>query len=161
MTKDTDYAWAAGFWDGEGCVSLTFRQFSDSTPAIPRIVVQVAQVDRRVLDKFKNIVDYGNVLGPYAPRTKNSQPYYVWRVEGVPHLKTIRDHLAPFLSVVKLEQIDSALEARLNWEQNAHCHTHGDKITQTTAGTWRCATCLSEAGKKAAIARWGSKENDL
>lgn len=84
-----DFAWAAGFWDGEGCVSLTHRSYGGNK--IPRIVVQAAQVDREVLDKFCDIVGFGNVLGPYTQKNQNSQPYYVWRVEGNTHLQKIED----------------------------------------------------------------------
>jgi len=157
--KDTDYAWAAGFWDGEGCVSLTYRQWSENTPRIPRIVVQVAQVDRRVLDRFQSVVGYGNVLGPYKPRSNNAQPYHVWRVEGVPHLQRMRDLLAPYLGEVKLNQMDIALEARRVWEKTATCLVHGTRLVENVSGgRWNCPACLSDAGKKAAKARWGSKD---
>lgn len=155
---DTDYAWAAGFWDGEGCVSLTYRQFSKNTPRIPRIVVQIAQVDRRVLDRFQQIVGYGNVLGPYEQVNKNAKDYYVWRVEGVLHLAKIRDMLSPYLSEIKLKQMNDALKARQDWENTATCFVHGDRLVVTTRGTWRCTKCLSEAGVKAAEARWGGKD---
>lgn len=155
-----EHAWAAGFWDGEGCVSLTYRQYSKNTPKIPRIMVQIAQVDRRVLDRFQKAVGFGEVLGPYKQRNENSQPYYVWRVEGNTHLLMIRNKLAPYLGEVKLKQMDNALTARKEWEDTATCLVHGTRLTVTTRGTWRCVTCLSEAGKKAAAARWGRKEGD-
>lgn len=154
MSTNVDYAWAAGFWDGEGCVSLTYRQFSKNTPKIPRIVVQVAQVDRRVLDRLQNILGYGNVIGPYSPRTKNSQPYYVWRVEGVPNLSKIREKLSPYLGEIKLKQMDDALKARQVWEETATCLVHKTRLEQSTSGQWRCKECLSAAGKKRAAARW-------
>lgn len=160
MSRETDLAWAAGFWDGEGCVSLTYRQFSETTPKIPRMVVQVSQIDTRVLERFQRIVGYGNILGPYKPKTKNSSPYWVWRVEGGLHLQAIRDMLYPYLDEVKLNQMDEALEARKNWEETAKCFVHDIRLTQTTRGTWRCKPCLSEAGKKASKARWAAKAGD-
>lgn len=156
--KETDFAWAAGFWDGEGCVSLTYRQYGENTPKIPRIVVQVSQVDRRVLDRLRTILQYGSVLGPYNPKTKNSQPYYVWRVEGVPHLQKIRTMLFPYLGEVKLTQMDNALEARKIWEETATCFVHETRLEQTNAGRWRCRRCLSDAGKKRATAQWAARK---
>ena len=152
----TDYAWAAGFWDGEGCVSLTHRQHGYSSTPVPRIVVQVAQVDRRVLDRLQSILGYGNILGPYKPKTKNSQPYYVWRVEGVKHLSTIRDMLSPYLGEVKLEQMDAALEARKVWEETATCSS-GHRLSQSEKGHWRCFPCQSEHGKRNMAARWAKE----
>lgn len=152
---NTNYSWAAGFWDGEGCVSLSYR----GAHRIPRIVLQVAQVDREVLDKFQSIMEVGNVLGPYPARNSNSQPYHVWRVEGVPHLSSFKTKLEPYLGTQKKNQIEAALAARADWELNGKCSL-GHRLSQSAKGHWRCATCQSEQGKRNATARWGSKEND-
>lgn len=153
MNTDTDYAWAAGFWDGEGNVSLTYRGAHN----IPRIVVQIAQVHREVLDKFQRVVGYGNVLGPYNPRGANSQPYYVWRVEGVNHLHTIKTVLEPYLGSEKLNQMNLALEARRVWEETATC-SKGHRLSQSSKGHWRCLPCQTEQGKKNAAMRWRGEE---
>lgn len=161
MSRETDLAWAAGFWDGEGCVSLSYRQYSENTPKIPRIVVQIAQIDTRVLKRFQNIVGYGNILGPYKPKNKNSKPYWVWRVEGNLHLKSIREMLSPYLDEIKLHQMDRALNARKEWEDNAVCLVHNTRLEQVSSGgRWRCRACLSDAGKKRARVMWPSKEGD-
>ena len=149
-----EHAWAAGFWDGEGCVSVSHKGKHSS----PRIVVQIAQVDRRVLDRFQAAVGYGNVLGPYTHKNKNAQPYYIWRVEGVPHLNKIRDILSPYLGEVKLAQIDKALEERRVWEETATCDK-GHRLSRSPKGHWRCAECQSEQGKKNATARWEAWNN--
>ncbi len=154
--NDTDRAWAAGFWDGEGCVSLTHRAYGYSSNPIPRIVLQIAQVDRRVLDKFQRIMGYGNVLGPYKPKTKNSSPYYVWRVEGNKNLQPIFELLAPYLSEAKTEQMQRALDARRYWEETATCQL-GHRLSKSDKGNWRCFECQSEKGKKNAAARWSGK----
>lgn len=150
---DTDYAWAAGFWDGEGNVSLSYR----GAHKIPRIVIQVAQVDRRVLDKFQSIMGFGNVLGPYTPRSKNSSPYYVWRVEGVPYLPDFSNKLWPYLGEAKKVQIERAIEARAIWEATGVC-AKGHRLSQSDKGHWRCQTCQSNQGKLNAAARWAGKE---
>ena len=160
MSKDTDAAWAAGFWDGEGNVSLTYRQFGPNTPKIPRVVIQVAQVHTEVLEKFQSIIGMGKINGPYKPKTKNSQPYYVWRLEGVPHLNGFRKIIAPYLGSIKLKQIDDAIFARKNWEENARCLVHDTRLEVSSRGTWRCKQCLSDAGKRSAAARWAREEGD-
>lgn len=151
---ETEYAWAAGFWDGEGCVSLTFRGPSNT----PRVVAQVAQVDREVLDKFSRIMGVGNVLGPYPARHENSQPYFCWRVEGAPHLRQIRDKLCQYLGSIKLEQIDNALQVRKNWEESACCEK-GHRLSLSPRGHWRCEPCQSERGKANAAARWARQKD--
>lgn len=147
-----EHAWAAGFWDGEGCVSVTYVNHNR-----PRIVVQIAQTHREVLDRFQSALGYGNVLGPYPPRAKNHNEYWVWRVEGVSHLNSIREALGPYLSSVKLKQMDYALEVRRVWEETGTCK-HGHRLSQSPKGHWRCVTCQSEQGKKNTAARWGSQK---
>lgn len=154
--ENTDYAWAAGFWDGEGCVSLTYRTYGYSSSPIPRIVVQIAQVDRRVLDRFQRVVGYGNVLGPYTQKNKNAKPYHVWRVEGNKNLQQIFDLLSPYLSEEKTDQINRAIAARQHWEETAVCQ-EGHRLSQSEKGNWRCFECQSERGKKRAAARWAER----
>lgn len=155
MTDDVDYAWAAGFWDGEGNVSVTFI----GPHKRPRLVVQIAQVQKELLDRFQKIVEFGNVLGPYEPRTKNSQPYYVWRVEGVTHLESLYEKIGYYLSHPKRWQMNEALKIRKQWELWGRCQK-GHRLSKSPKGHWRCAECQSEQGKKNATARWGSKESN-
>lgn len=69
MTKETDYniiermdivvtelAWAAGFYDGEGCTSNGYD----------RIRCTIGQKERTTLDRFVKAIGFGNVRGPYA-----------------------------------------------------------------------------------------------
>lgn len=149
-----DFAWAAGFWDGEGCVSLTYRNGQ------PRIVVQVAQVDREVLDKFCSIMEFGNVLGPYFQTNENAQPYYVWRVEGNTHLQRLKMRIGPWLGTVKLDQINKALKARKEWEDTAQC-SKGHRLSKSPKGHWRCAECQSVQGKINATARWAKQKDQV
>ena len=96
--------------------------------------MSIAQIDTRVLERFQGIVGYGNILGPYKQRTKNSSPYWVWRVEGNLHLQTIRDLLCPYLGEVKLEQMDRGLKARKDWEETAMCLVHGTRLEAVSSG---------------------------
>lgn len=53
MTKDTDIAWAAGLFEGEGCFSSSQN----------RVRASMASTDKDVLEKFRGIVDCGSI-GP-------------------------------------------------------------------------------------------------
>ena len=52
-----ELAWAAGFFDGEGCFSYTEKARYG--------VATITQADIRPLDRFKTAVRVGNVYGPY------------------------------------------------------------------------------------------------
>jgi len=58
-----DLAWLAGFFDGEGCVSVSQRDRKQGSYSALRL--QITQCDRAPLDKTKSILGFGNVNGPY------------------------------------------------------------------------------------------------
>lgn len=149
-----EHVWAAGFWDGEGCVSLSYR----GKYQYPRSVLQIAQVDRRPLERFRNAVGFGNVLGPYPSGHAKGSEYSVWRVEGNTHLLAFKNLLYQYLCEPKREQIDKAIRAREIFESTATCPIHtGTKLVAGGKG-YRCLECQSIQGKKNAIARWGERK---
>lgn len=154
---ETEYAWAAGFFDGEGNTHLGYRVYGNSTVPIPRVMLQVAQVDRRVLDRFQRILGFGKVGGPYAPKTINSKPYYYWRVEGLPYLLEFQDKIGPYLDEVKTIQLNKALSARAEWEATAVCKD-GYRFQQSKSGYWYCPHCRSQNGVKAMASRYKEKD---
>lgn len=62
MTSETELAWAAGFFEGEGCIS------SARPRAVLRIRAAVSQNGPHapaILQRFVDAVGFGKVLGPY------------------------------------------------------------------------------------------------
>lgn len=69
-----ELSWAAGFFDGEGCVSYAVKG--------RYACVTMMKVDSRVLDRFLNAVGVGKVYGPYTfknPDRYSRQPKYQYR----------------------------------------------------------------------------------
>ena len=94
---DTELAWAAGFFDGEGCFSLNAHASHRKTYA----VAQMNQNDPRPLERFRLAVGVGSVTGPYKRRTKGWSPYWAWSTakrEGVAEVLRL---LWPWLGPVK------------------------------------------------------------
>jgi hypothetical protein len=71
---ETDWAWAAGLFEGEGSIYLI-----ESRPA-----ASLPNCDIEVVDRFADIVG-GTVYGPYEPTAGQwgRQPRWVWRINGV------------------------------------------------------------------------------
>lgn len=100
----TDVAWAAGFFDGEGYVGLV-----KGNGSYRRLQASVAQVDKRPLDKFLSAVGVGEVRGPYGPYSTTRQPYWQYMVHGS-GVRVLYELLAPFLSL-KQDRFKAAIEA--------------------------------------------------
>lgn len=68
-----ELAWAAGFFDGEGCSS---NRRDKSRPDYVSVVVKIGQSDRRPLDRFqKAVLGLGSIGGPYQKKPGHKPVY--------------------------------------------------------------------------------------
>ena len=104
---DSDRAYAAGFFDGEGCIVIAFPKKSKSGRRYHRLDVAVAQVDPRPLRWLLDL--YGGRLDTPTPREKG-RPVWHWRLNG-PTAEAFLRSVRPYL-IVKAEQADVAFEFR-------------------------------------------------
>jgi hypothetical protein len=79
-----ELAWAAGFFDGEGCFSYTESgKFA---------CVRITQTEKQPLDRFARVVCVGKVYGPYAfpgDGRHARKPQYVYDVTGHQRVQAI------------------------------------------------------------------------
>lgn len=89
----TDWAWAAGLFDGEGCLTNTRKhpQFS------------ITQNDRRVLDRFHQLASVGNVVGPYVKSKSNPRCHW-FRANKIAEIQKLLTLMWPWLGEAKREQ---------------------------------------------------------
>jgi hypothetical protein len=100
-----ELAWAAGFFDGEGCVGCSWRP----EKRYRNLRLSITQVDREVLDRFAEAVGVGRVLGPRIRKDPNQQPLYTYRLDRVEEIRAVREKLWPWLGTVKRLQFDGAI----------------------------------------------------
>lgn len=100
-----DLAWAAGFYDGEGHTRARNRSGRH------HVVISISQKDRRVLDKFVQVVGYGKVFGPYI---KNGGVCYQYMVQRSEDACVVLDALWPHLGDMKREQAILAVAAYMD-----------------------------------------------
>ena len=137
-----DLAWAAGFFDGEGNVSV--KRHNNYT----RANASIAQVDRRVLDKFVGIVGFGKVYGPYQPRTPNSHEYYALHFTRFWEIQQLGVLLWDNLGLIKKDQFRTALKFHLEKRQKWQiCAAKGHKIRIDARGGHSCSVCYYQRTK--------------
>jgi hypothetical protein len=92
----TEIAWAAGFYDGEGCVS--------STGTGVQVIVGQSSSDGvpEVLERLRAAVDLGKINGPYY--REGQQPHYRWTLGRREDVRTFFTLLWPYLSGPKKQQ---------------------------------------------------------
>jgi hypothetical protein len=102
-----ELAWAAGFYDGEGCtqlMSVNPRRAKD----YPTIRIIVTQADLPILERFRRAVGDGNISGPITKNRPGRKPIYRLRKNG-PAAVAILAKLWPWLSEPKREQAANAV----------------------------------------------------
>lgn len=108
MVSREELAWAAGFFDGEGNIRF------DPRPGRKNgwCQMQIAQTDRRVLDRFQTaVMGIGKVYGPYKQRHPKSKPYFQYSAQGFEFVQAAAAILWQWLSPVKRDQVKRTLEA--------------------------------------------------
>jgi len=97
--SETELAWAAGFYDGEGCTFLRHKRY----PAI-----SIGQNDPEVLIKFHNAVKLGSVH--YAGESKTGYEIYTYRVNGYEQVQQVLCLMWKYLSGMKRAQAERVLQ---------------------------------------------------
>ncbi|MGH2471349.1 MAG: hypothetical protein ACRDG6_02960 [Candidatus Limnocylindria bacterium] len=100
-----DFAWAAGFFDGEGWANRTKRGVHS----------QINQAGRdgmpEVLIKFQRIVGVGRIKGPVI--VEGRQPLYHWEATSRPDLTRVVQRIGPWLCPVKRAEFERTLDEPL------------------------------------------------
>lgn len=132
IERREEMAWAAGFFDGEGCFSYSRKVY---TPTIA-----IAQVDRQVLDRFRAAVGIGKVYGPYRQgdaSRPNRRPQFQYRVTDLERVQSIDAMLWFKLGSTKRAQGLAVLQ------KGRYCR-HG----HLKRGQKRCGECRKEAWRR-------------
>jgi hypothetical protein len=109
---DTERAWAAGFFDGEGSVGVGGRNYGRPAHRQPSMEIpqSSAQGAPDSLVHFQNVVGVGSITGPHSPRNPWARlPSYRWELGGHRKVEVVAGVLWPWLGCVKRSQIEWAL----------------------------------------------------
>jgi hypothetical protein len=114
QVTQTDLAWLAGIWDGEGTISIRrVVQKKAKTPQYsPRVCV--VNTDTKIISKVRSLLDSIGVRYYFAERDPGSFPgsnkqQWVISIDTLSHAKTFLVHIRPYL-IGKSFQADCILE---------------------------------------------------
>ncbi len=114
----TELAWAAGFYDGEGCMTLHTskggKTHGSNQWMYPNI--HLGQVDKRPLVRFVNALGFGKLYGPYNHgRNPHAQSRYDLFFRTFEEVQQVIACLWPYLSEPKKEQARKVMK---KWLEN-------------------------------------------
>jgi hypothetical protein len=72
MASREEIAWAAGLFEGEGCITLSGKA----------VAVRLVNTDEEVVQRFAEVIGFGTVYGPYSRQYESDgwkrRPRWVW-----------------------------------------------------------------------------------
>jgi hypothetical protein len=130
------FAWGAGLFDAEGCVSLTRHGTHAGYKVIDGAVTQGGSDGvPEELERFRSLTAVGKNYGPYEQEGAN-EPIYRWRAETPDKVRRVVHVLLPWLGEIKRQQALAAIavidgqpplpRGRVEWgSHKTHCiHGH-------------------------------------
>lgn len=131
-----EFAWAAGFFDGEGTTLLN--------GGYPRM--SVGQVDREALDHLSTALGMGRVVGPHAPppNKPNWSYHFYWHLVGFERVQAALAFMWPWLGTVKRRQAAAVLGASVTLKRPRGLCNSGHTINTVGRIDGRCAACYLE-----------------
>ena len=109
MSQETDLAWAAGFFDGEGCIQM-HRGYSKSSGKTRYFLdLIVSNTNLKVLQKFHYILGIGRIV-PRRALKPTWRPSWLWKA-SCKQAEIALNLMLPYL-VGKKEQAELGLLSR-------------------------------------------------
>jgi hypothetical protein len=106
----TQWAWAAGLFEGEGSLFANDHQRR----------LSIGSTDQDVIESFHSVVGVGRLVGPYAPRNDiGKKVQYRWQTYRWPEIILVTDRFFPFLSTRRRTQVQHMLDhAPKDWRRD-------------------------------------------
>lgn len=108
--KQTELAWAAGFFDGEGCTTAHYGYGKQRLAPRMRLT-QSGEQGIVLLHRFRKALGLGKVYGPYPPAKNQNLVRNYWSVTNTDDCKRALALLLPYLSAVKRKQAKTCFAA--------------------------------------------------
>lgn len=146
-----DIAWAAGLFEGEGCVRIRPRGCGEMT---------LAMTDRDVVERFAEIVGAGKVKRNDGPARNGHQVQWRWNVSRFETVQAVVAMIWPWLGERRrakaLEVLTIAKTRGLRNSLKTHCpqgHPYDAANTYYGAdGSRRCSQCVRDLVRRRRLA---------
>lgn len=150
MATEAEIAWAAGLFEGEGCFRIT------TDPDKCRVaLMMLSMTDRDTVQRFRDIVDSGRVLGP-TDRGPGRKPIYRVDIAQRADVQRIITSFLPWLGARRSEKarellahtqaLDVAAAVRMEFCRRGHRRTPENVYTMPN-GYGICRTCKRDADR--------------
>lgn len=121
MPTDQEVAWAAGLFEGEGCIGL----WEHHRHKRPLVRLQIIMTDRDVLEKFCTIAECGKVSAERRTRQENRKPSFMWVISNRHDVDRLLRLFLPWLCARRAAKAQEVLAEIASADRDCkHCGTH-------------------------------------
>lgn len=122
--KDTDFAWAAGFIDGEG--SFSIRVYRNGKKKMIQPVVQVTQFHPEPLQKLAGLCGLATWEGYLGTNGRSKRLYWKIQILGRQKLLDFLSAIRPYI-ILKRPQCELLMQVVLRQKPRGHHHYSDDE----------------------------------
>jgi hypothetical protein len=135
VPTDTDIAWAAGLFEGEGCIGIWWPPSTIGRRRNPQIRLQVTMTDRDTVQEFCRIVECGGVSQEQNRKPPRKNCWY-WTIGNPTDVERILRAFYPRLGERRRAKADEAFAEidRRNADLRRVCVGCGVKFVASTRG---------------------------
>ena len=121
MASAEQIAWAAGLFEGEGCISVRWGG-SESSKGHRYCRLSLRMNDGDVVKRIYDIMGVGNLYGPCMPPVSsgNRKPFWDWHVGHANDCEFVIRTFLPFFGARRSARAIEALELLARIERRAH-----------------------------------------
>jgi hypothetical protein len=131
-------AWAAGIFEGEGCISIHKANSSVS--------LHVKMTDQDIVERFAKAVGVGH-LERVSIRA-NTKPLYGWCASSKAEVLAVLDRLQPYFGKRRTERADEARERLKGVRSRGTCNRghliSGSNLYVSPGGQRQCRQCARD-----------------
>ena len=164
MASEIEIAWAAGLFEGEGCICVYNRPARGKDSWRRGVTMNLTSTDRDVVEKFASVVGVGSVstLSEARKAKPHHKDQFRWLIASAKDVETVIRLFLPHLCARRSRKAHEALEitTRINskdyskgprrlemCKRGLHALV-GKNVKVSTSGKRRCRPCLNEWRRK-------------
>lgn len=161
MERDPlDIAWAAGLFEGEGCLTLGQERRGKRY-----VGARLGTTDHDIVERFARIVGFGTINRKRPPSTpEHWKTVWEWSTQSAPGVREVIDLFWDYLGERRRERADEVYQHSLDIQPhngdrdhciNGHAYTPENTISEKRGHKTvrRCRTC-----RRADARRWEAKK---
>jgi hypothetical protein len=146
-SNETEIAWAAGLFEGEGTVGV----YVDKRGRKPRPSAALSMTDEDVVRRFAAVIGSGSVFGQ-QPRGRGRKVLWRWQSRSKPTIRAMAAAFGPYLGERRKQQMAAAVAVALEPapSERTHCphgHAYSPRNTYIGGRNGRsrfCRTCARD-----------------